>query len=90
MPILLMASVRAKWRLEPRASDISTGALSLFNCLLRGWQEGRTRVPQAEVSPSTNLPFIPSPGAEPLGPLGREGFRPLGWSGSHCIVFMTM
>lgn len=87
MPILLMASGRATWRLEPRASDSSSGALSLFNCLLRRWQEGRTRDPQPEASPSTNLPFVPSPGAGAARAFGEGGFPApgLGWVTLHCV-----
>lgn len=87
MPILLMASVRAKWRLEPRASDTRSGVLSLFSCLLRGWQEGRTRDPQAEASPSPNLPFIPSPGAGATRAFGAGGFPAPGLERVtlHCV-----
>lgn len=87
MSVSFMASVRAKWRLEPRASDSSSGALSLFNCLLRRWQEGGTGDPQAEASPSTNLPFIPSPGAGAARALGEGGFPAPGleWVTLHCV-----
>lgn len=83
MAILLITSVRAKWRLEPGASDITSEALSL-DCLLRGWQEGRTLGPQAGASPSPHLSLIPSPGAGAAGASGEGGFPgPLGWSGSR-------
>jgi hypothetical protein len=56
-----------------------------------GWWKGEALGPQAEAShcPPT-FSSCPLKEQEPPPPSGGGGFWGLGWSGSHCIVFMTM
>lgn len=71
MPILFIASVRAKWRLEPGASGITSEGLSLDGCLLRGWQEGRTPGPGPQAGALATSPSFP---VWEHRPLRWEGF----------------
>lgn len=75
VPIVL-ASVRAKWRLEPGAPGIPSGTLSLYGCLPRGWQGGWSPGSRAGglFHPPT-FPSLPRRELELLGTWGREGFR---------------
>ena len=85
---VLLASVRAKWRLEPGASGITSGALSFYACLRRGWLGGRTPGPQAGgLSIHPLFSHSPSGSRSHSGLWGGRvsGAPGLEWVTLHCV-----
>nr|BAE88526.1 unnamed protein product [Macaca fascicularis] len=82
-------------RVEPNPGlwVITSGALSLYDCFLGRWREGRSpgSLGWGPLSIHPPFPHFLLLEQELPRPLGREGFwGPWVGVGSRCIVFMTM